>query len=283
MPDQEKAKRRKLIWLERVLFLTGMALVLAFLYIKSEQNHQLESGLQAFYQNNPSIEPEQAASLPSARPTETPAISTNISVVNRPASGTDRLSESHSGGKPSSVADRQKMPAAGLDDTLNDNTGSGIGPDQTLWSEKRIHEYQQSLALVQDRPEAVLKIDTLDIEVPVYNGTDDLILNRGLGRIIGTARFDQPGNLGLAGHRDGFFRGLKDIEIGDEILLHTDQGTTQYRVDSIVIVEPTDVSVLAPTEKPTLTLVTCYPFYFVGSAPQRFIVKATSQQLLAIH
>ena len=120
---------------------------------------------------------------------------------------------------------------------------------------------------------AVLSIDKLDLKVPVYNGTDEINLNRGAGRIKGTARVDSQGNLGIAAHRDGFFRGLKDIEIGDSIDMLTQQGKSEFVVSSITIVDPTDISVLAPTDGSTITLVTCYPFYFVGHAPKRYIVK----------
>ena len=95
-----------------------------------------------------------------------------------------------------------------------------------------------------------------------------------MGRIKGTARPNEDGNLGISGHRDGFFRVLKDIQNGDEILLHTPEGVETYSVSSITIVPKDDVSVLDPTEDKTLTVVTCYPFYFVGHAPKRYIVKA---------
>ena len=80
--------------------------------------------------------------------------------------------------------------------------------------------------------------------------------------------------MGIAGHRDGFFRGLKDLVIGDLIELDTVQGTEAYRVERTWVVSPEDVSVLDPTSTRALTLVTCYPFYFVGSAPDRFILRA---------
>jgi sortase A len=82
------------------------------------------------------------------------------------------------------------------------------------------------------------------------------------------------GNVGIAGHRDGFFRGLKDISVGDEIDLIMTKEKTTYVVDQIEIVSPADVHVLEPRSTSSLTLVTCYPFYFVGDAPQRFIVHA---------
>ena len=148
-----------------------------------------------------------------------------------------------------------------------------LEPDYSLWSEKRINDYHASNTQRHEAPLAVLSIDKFELKVPVYNGTDEINLNRGAGRIKGTAKVGAPGNLGIAGHRDGFFRALKDIEIGDSIEMLTHQGKTEFVVSSITIVDPTDVSVLAPTDDPTITLVTCYPFYFVGQAPKRFIVK----------
>jgi len=148
-----------------------------------------------------------------------------------------------------------------------------LEPDYSLWSNKRIDDYHVSQQQRDDAPLAILSIDKLDLKVPVYNGTDEINLNRGAGRIKGTARIGSTGNLGIAAHRDGFFRVLKDIEIGDSIEMLTHQGKTEFVVSSITIVDPSDVSVLAPTDDPTITLVTCYPFYFVGHAPKRYIVK----------
>ena len=105
-------------------------------------------------------------------------------------------------------------------------------------------------------------------------GTDDRTLDRGVGHIEGTALPGTDGNLAIAGHRDGFFRGLKDIATGDLIEIVTVRETSTYRVERTWVVDPTDVSVLEPTPGPALTLVTCYPFYFIGSAPRRFIVRA---------
>ncbi len=148
-------------------------------------------------------------------------------------------------------------------------------PDFRFWSQKRIEAYQASLIARVPRPLAVLRISAINLEVPVLEGTDDLTLNRAVGHIEGTAAPRETGNIGIAGHRDGFFRGLKDIHLGDTIDLFTETGNSRYVVDEIVIVLPDDVSVLAPRSTPALTLVTCYPFYFVGSAPLRYIVHAT--------
>jgi sortase A len=146
-------------------------------------------------------------------------------------------------------------------------------PDYALWSNKRISDYHAGNEQRDDPPLAILSIEKLDLKVPLYNGTDEINLNRGAGRIKGTGWIDSPGNLGIAGHRDGFFRVLKDIQLGDSIDMLTHQGNSEFVVSSITIVDPTDVSVLAPTDDSTITLVTCYPFYFVGHAPKRYIVK----------
>lgn len=157
--------------------------------------------------------------------------------------------------------------------TGSDSLEPGSEPDYSLWSEKRIQDYHESLKQRDDAPLAILSIDKLGLKVPVYNGTDEINMNRGAGRIKGTARVDANGNLGIAAHRDGFFRVLKDVEVGDTIDMLTHKGNREFVVSSIDIVDPSDVSVLAPTEDPTITLVTCYPFYFVGHAPKRYIVK----------
>jgi sortase A len=147
--------------------------------------------------------------------------------------------------------------------------------DTHLWSAQRIRDYERSLVGEAAPTLAVLRIPRIHLEVPVFDGTDDLTLNRGVGRIAGTARLGETGNLGIAGHRDGYFRGLKDIGVGDEIALDTRDATELYRVSEMTVVDPSDVGVLDPTSEASLTLVTCYPFYFVGSAPKRYIVRAT--------
>jgi sortase A len=149
------------------------------------------------------------------------------------------------------------------------------GVDFNLWSNRRIEAYKQSLAQHFDPPLAVLRVEKIHLEVPVLEGTDDLTLNRGVGRIAGTARPGEDGNIGIAGHRDGFFRGLKDVKLGDRMELVTTNEADTYAVDKVEIVTPDNVSVLLATSAPTLTLVTCYPFYFIGSAPQRYIVHAS--------
>jgi len=108
----------------------------------------------------------------------------------------------------------------------------------------------------------------------VLRGTNEWTLNRAAGHIEGTALPWQQGNSAIAGHRDGVFRPLKGISRNDLVRLTTFKGTYQYRVDKIQIVEAANISVLAPSPNPEITLVTCYPFYFIGDAPKRFVVTA---------
>ena len=119
-----------------------------------------------------------------------------------------------------------------------------------------------------------MEIQRLGISAIVMEGTSTNTLRRALGHISGTALPGHPGNVGISGHRDTFFRPLRNIEPNDIITLTTARGEYRYRVLSTRIVDPSDVAVLAPSEKETLTLVTCYPFYFVGPAPSRFVVRA---------
>lgn len=128
---------------------------------------------------------------------------------------------------------------------------------------------------VGEVPLAILRIPKIQLEVPVLKGTDDITLNRGVGQIAGTAAPGEMGNIGIAGHRDGFFRNLKGVNKGDVIELETTTISEIYVVDRILVTGPDDVSVLQPRDTQSLTLVTCYPFHFIGPAPRRFVVEAT--------
>ena len=119
-----------------------------------------------------------------------------------------------------------------------------------------------------------MEIPRLGMTMVVAEGTDETTLRRAGGHIRGTALPGQPGNVGIAGHRDTLFRPLRNIRQDDVILLTTLQGEYRYRVVTTEIVSPSDVSVLSSGNQEVLTLVTCYPFYFVGPAPDRFIVRA---------
>ena len=149
-------------------------------------------------------------------------------------------------------------------------------PDQSEWSKLRIERFAQMQRDPNDTGLVIgrLTIPEADLEVMVLEGSDEATLDRGVGLIEGTARPGEGGNVGIAGHRDSFFRGLRHLSPGDEILLATLEGLTRYRVSEVLVVEPQFVQVLNATPQSSLTLVTCYPFFFVGAAPQRFIVHA---------
>jgi len=151
-------------------------------------------------------------------------------------------------------------------------TNTAPPADQSLWSQQRVTAYAEAQK-AGDAPQALLRIPQLTLDVPVYGDTSDLNLDRGAGHIPGTANLAEAGNAGIAAHRDGFFRKLKDVELGMDIYLERGGKTLNYHITEISIVTPQESAVLAPTDKPSVTLVTCYPFYFVGSAPKRFIVR----------
>jgi sortase A len=147
-------------------------------------------------------------------------------------------------------------------------------PDFSAWDQQRVGAFKQAAGNQTGAPIAVLEIPKIGLTAPVLEGTDGRTLNHAVGRIAGTAWPGERGNIGLAAHRDGFFRGLKDIKMGDAIELRTRYGKNIYRVDHFQIVTPREVNVLEPQPEPSLTLVTCYPFYYIGSAPKRFVVTA---------
>ena len=244
--------------LEAFFWCAGAAMLGAFFMIRGVQDSASEDGIEAFEQARAAAAVESLANsvIGEARAGEMPAVSVAREDEDESsASGETQLQSRSAQAGPNAIS---AVPQ----------------PDFSDWSEKRISEYQESLVDASERPLAVLSIDSLNIKVPVYDGASDLNLNRGVARIKGTARIDEWDNLGIAGHRDGFFRGLQHIKPGDQIDLDTLTGQVRYRVTEITIVNPEDVYVLDPTDSRTLTLVTCYPFYFAGSAPQRYIVTA---------
>jgi sortase A len=166
----------------------------------------------------------------------------------------------------------QSSQSALLDEALRAQL-SREAPNREEWSAVRVAKYEETLA----KPvEALgrLEIPDAGVSVMLLEGTDDHTLDRAVGRIEGTARIGDHGNVGIAGHRDGYFRGLRHLERGDALSLATLDGTAHYEVSAIQIVEPSQVDVLAASDEPMLTLVTCYPFYYVGDAPKRYIVHA---------
>jgi LPXTG-site transpeptidase (sortase) family protein len=121
---------------------------------------------------------------------------------------------------------------------------------------------------------ARIEAPTVNLSATVLEGSDDETLAKGAGHIEDTAFPGEPGNVGIAGHRDTTFRPVRNLHVGDPLVVTTSNGVYRYRISKTTVVEPEDVFVLDPADHPTLTLVTCYPFEYVGHAPHRFIVSA---------
>jgi sortase A len=164
----------------------------------------------------------------------------------------------------------QEQQARDLDRLLHDEIAVSVVKPQAV------------LPVVPEAPPTIavdgligrFEIPRLGLSVIVAEGIGKRTLRRGIGHIPGTPLPGEPGNVGIAGHRDTFFRPLKDIQVHDMIVLSTQWGEYRYRVVSSRVVGPNEVEVLHPTSDEVLTLVTCHPFYLVGPAPNRFIVRA---------
>lgn len=139
-----------------------------------------------------------------------------------------------------------------------------------------------ALAKPATTPIALLRIPRVALEVPVFADTSERNLNRGAGWIEGTAAPDEGGNIAIAAHRDRYFRALKDVAVGDRIELETLTERHEYRVARLAIVRPSDTSWLRASRTSEITLVTCYPFYYVGHAPRRYIVRALGVSEMAL-
>jgi sortase A len=137
-----------------------------------------------------------------------------------------------------------------------------------------MHPAQGSRVVMEGDVIGEIKIPRLELKVIVVQGESPRVLRRAVGHLPKTALPGEPGNVVLAGHRDSFFRPLRSIQLGDKITFKTADGEFQYQVESTEVVLPSAVQVLKPYSENTLTLVTCFPFYYVGAAPKRFIVRA---------
>lgn len=150
---------------------------------------------------------------------------------------------------------------------------AGLQTDSSLWSASRVQAYKASSHLPSGELLGVLSIPSVALKAPLYGDTRPLHLNRGVGLIEKTARPGAGGNLGIAGHRDGFFRALETIRVGERIEVLTRDRAYHYRIVRTAVVDRADTDLLQPTEQPVVTLVTCHPFRFVGHAPRRFVVR----------
>ena len=126
-----------------------------------------------------------------------------------------------------------------------------------------------------------IEVPRLKLKAVVVQGDSEKLLQRAIGHLPETALPGEPGNVSLAGHRDGLFRPLRNVQPGDTITLRTADREFQYEVEWTAIVPPTAVQVIQPTSEPALTLVTCFPFYYVGAAPARFVVRARKASVVS--
>lgn len=146
--------------------------------------------------------------------------------------------------------------------------------DTSVWSPARLRAFEHAQPLRADEALALLEIPAIGLRAVVVAGTSELALNRAIGHVEGTAVPGVRGHVGLAAHRDAFFRRLGELEPGDRVLLDAGFGQRAYEVEGAAIVAPDAVHVLDPAHGDALTLVTCHPFYYVGSAPERYVVRA---------
>ncbi len=237
--------KRALFYIEKILLLGGFSLILVFIAVKihAYQGHansvsEIESIIQANQQPSQEIlannTPLLIAQTNSTR-AENTALNTNSEQL--------------------ITADAAQLP------------------DMSDWSAKRKQHYQE--AKVSSPVLGLLEIPQIDLKVAIFDKATEPHLNKGVARVLQNTKLSGEGNLSIAGHRDGFFRKLGNVVLDDIFTVKDIQGNEfNYQVTKIWIVRPTDVYVMKPTEKPSITLITCYPFYFVGSAPERYIVRA---------
>lgn len=236
-------------WFEYGAWLTGIALLVVYGGARLWAENERVRGLEVLRAAVSSTDADTAAA-PTGQPNEGHA--------NEDRANEDRPNESDD-----AITVQPAAPA----------TASTAGVDQSLWSEKRARAFAEAVTR-PGLPVGALLIPSIGLEVPVYSGASELNLNRGAAHIEGTSPLGADGNVGIAAHRDGFFRALESLHLDADVILDVGARTVRYRVVDIRIVKPTEVHVLAPTATPSVTLVTCYPFYFLGNAPERYIVRA---------
>jgi len=154
---------------------------------------------------------------------------------------------------------------------------AGNALDKQIYAEEQ-HRTSLSQSMAREG-DAIgrIEIPRLKLRVAILEGTTAHTLRLGVGHIDGTAFPGTAGSIGIAGHRDTYFSGLKDIRRNDDIIIQTALGISRYEVDWIRITDPADGGILAPTADSGLTLVTCYPFHYIGAAPERFVIHAHKQ------
>ncbi len=158
--------------------------------------------------------------------------------------------------------------------TVHERTAAQRLAKERLIRAKAVHHHAPSPPVRRGDVIGELEIPRLQVSVMVFEGDDAGILGQGAGHIPGTMLPPGDGNIGIAAHRDTYFRRLRMIRANDAIALETPTGTSRYAVTEVKIVRPSDVGVLSRAPGRDLTLVTCYPFSYIGHAPERFIVHA---------
>ena len=228
---------RALLYIEKLLLLGGITLILIFLTVKlhAKQGHSASvEEVEALIQSN-----KHKTAL--------------ISSPDKPLINNHELVKQ--------------------DELVSLKEESESSPNMSDWSAKRKKDYHE--AKVTSSVIGLLEIPQIDLKVAIFEKASEPHLNKGVARVLQRAQLSGEGNLSLAGHRDGFFRKLGQLNLGDTFTVSDIQGTVfNYQVTKTWIVKPQDTYVMNATEKPSVTLITCYPFYFVGSAPERYIVRA---------
>lgn len=146
--------------------------------------------------------------------------------------------------------------------------------NRSAWSDQRIRAFEKLKAAFSPEIVATLEFPAQESLIPVFTGENEINMTLGAAHLQDSAPLGSDGNIALTAHRDGTFRVLKDVTIGELIVLSAKGQDRIYKVRRSAVVSPDDIKVLDPTPVPTLTLITCYPFYYVGSAPQRYILQA---------
>jgi sortase A len=167
-----------------------------------------------------------------------------------------------------SVYARSTAETANLQSSSND---AAIIPEASLATTYPSASYDEQTA---SHAIGTLHMPALGLDVPLVSGIDSAALSRGVGHVLGSAFAGGLGNMVLAGHRDTFLRPLRSVKPGMDVFIDSPRGRYLYRVDRSEVVTPDDLKVLDIGQRPELTLITCYPFNFLGSAPKRFIVHA---------
>jgi LPXTG-site transpeptidase (sortase) family protein len=260
--------RRVLLWLERGLALSGLialgAVGLTWLDATRYQataRAELEAALERGGERLPSARPdlERATLAEEGVPEGPDGTRPGDRVAEPPDVATGRAQD----GSPRGARSQRGISR---DNGEGSGAGSGARPDRS----RRAAAGNRG----PGAPLALLEAPRLGLSVVVAEGIDGATLRRAVGHMPQTPRPGEPGNSAIAGHRDTHFLPLKEIRAGDELTLQTSSGSFRYEVEWIRIVEPTALEVIAPTDHPALTLITCYPFSYLGDAPHRFVVRA---------